>query len=263
MKLVLSRELAAQRLISRLLPDVTPEVLSAELASNSEVPSPASQWRMQTRWICDTAASAAEPISVRERMRRAVCQVARVHVALRAVPAVRTLELPGPPEIDAVTSGLETLELAFTSALVGAPALAALIPQLRLALPGYLAMLCDSTRWTLVHGDLHPGNVVLDASGHAWLIDWGSACLQVPGWDLVFCDAALLRAYCDRLAALDRHRSLPFDPMLLRAAKVVRLCGSALTLARVAVHEQALQRAKRAAIRTCLWTSWQAHSAPA
>ncbi|GIF13156.1 aminoglycoside phosphotransferase family protein [Actinoplanes teichomyceticus] len=53
-------------------------------------------------------------------------------------------------------------------------------------LPHRLAAVADcGLPDTLVHGDLHPGNVRTDADGHVVIIDWGDSALGNPAFDLL------------------------------------------------------------------------------
>lgn len=47
-----------------------------------------------------------------------------------------------------------------------------------------LAPALDHPSTTVCHGDLHPGNVVVDAvTGRPVVLDWDLTCLSEPGWD--------------------------------------------------------------------------------
>ena len=57
----------------------------------------------------------------------------------------------------------------------------------RLERVGNSDLLCDASHdlpKTIVHGDMHPGNVVLRADGSPVVIDWGNACIAPPMLDL-------------------------------------------------------------------------------
>ncbi|MEU8813234.1 phosphotransferase [Actinoplanes sp. NPDC048796] len=53
---------------------------------------------------------------------------------------------------------------------------------------------------TLVHGDLHPGNVRTDDAGRLTIMDWGDCFFGHPGFDILRLtdDPAVIRAWCRR-----------------------------------------------------------------
>ena len=63
------------------------------------------------------------------------------------------------------------------------------------------AALAAQADWTLIHGDLHPRNIVEDGCGDFAIIDWGCAGLQVPAWDLATYPLALALDYLEAMEA--------------------------------------------------------------
>jgi aminoglycoside phosphotransferase (APT) family kinase protein len=54
---------------------------------------------------------------------------------------------------------------------------------------------------TLLHGDLHPGNIWIDAKGSVLLMDWGEALIGPPAWDLALLPQQFLDAYLAAVSA--------------------------------------------------------------
>ena len=81
-----------------------------------------------------------------------------------------------------------------------------------------LTMLLSRITPTLLHGDIHPGNVLTEGD-RTHLIDWGSARFGTPLLDLlnlVAPDSPQLRTYLD---AFDRYSSRPLDPDEIAAGR--------------------------------------------
>ena len=87
--------------------------------------------------------------------------------------------------------------------------------RLHEAYPAVVAASAQATPWTVIHGDAHVGNVILDGDGHPGLVDW--QLVQRGGWymDVGYHLAStlpvevrrhheddLLRHYLDHLQAL-------------------------------------------------------------
>jgi len=58
----------------------------------------------------------------------------------------------------------------------------------------------DALEKTLTHGDMHPGNIMLQAGGYPVILDWGNVCLAPPPLDLaniIRMDSPLWAVYLD------------------------------------------------------------------
>jgi aminoglycoside phosphotransferase (APT) family kinase protein len=58
----------------------------------------------------------------------------------------------------------------------------------------------DALAKTLTHGDMHPGNIILQAGGYPVILDWGNVCLAPPPLDLaniIRMDSPLWAVYLD------------------------------------------------------------------
>jgi hypothetical protein len=206
-KQVPEHELAVHRLLAARLPHVVPPILAAWPAAGGP------GWVM----VLPELAAAGGP-SGDDLLRAGIEQVALVHAVFaectepaagaRPDPAARAAAAPPRAEALARLDGTWSLGLGRERLDDWA--------QLEVELPGYGADLKQAP--TLVHGDLHLGNMLPADDGTVLLIDWGSAGWTGAPWDLATAPAALVGAY------LEARRP---DPELfsrqLRAAVVLRL----------------------------------------
>ncbi len=105
---------------------------------------------------------------------------------------------------------------------------------------------------TLVHGDLHPGNIWIDAAGSVLLLDWGEALTGPAAWDLAMLPAQCLRSYLQ--ARMDLTPAMASDFLdQVRWATTVRSAYLINQLARLA--QDPAQAAYAAAALTALETA--------
>ena len=107
------------------------------------------------------------------------------------------------------------------------------------------SLLADEWEWTLVHNDFHLENIFAVHGRAALILDWESACLQVPAWDLVACSREAVAEYLANTQA----GGGPCFGRRLRAATLVRMQW----LLRLLVHSTEVPEAVRApAARACM-----------
>lgn len=103
-------------------------------------------------------------------------------------------------------------------------------------------------RVALVHGDLHPGHLLLDAGGHLQgILDWTEAKLTEPSVDLAMFFGCFGQAALERLAERLRALGTPLEPSLLEHARE-RWFAGAVTAAEWALrngNEAALEYARQ------------------
>jgi len=88
---------------------------------------------------------------------------------------------------------------------------------------GYLSACVAADSMTLTHGDFHPGNIMHDAAAIR-LIDWGTAGLATPEWDLVMCNETQVTRYLEVTNAGAGFRAdADAFSRRLRAAVIVRM----------------------------------------
>jgi hypothetical protein len=93
-------------------------------------------------------------------------------------------------------------------------------------LPAVLRSLGEPEAWTLVHGDLHFGNLLLDACGGVRIADWGSAAIQAPAWDLILCGEPEVNHYLAAATGHACHLGTEKEFLeRLRAAVICRMYG--------------------------------------
>jgi hypothetical protein len=211
-KHVPDHELAVHRLLEARLPGVVPPILASWPASDGP------GWVM----VLPELAMIGRPSGI-DLLRAGIDQVALVHAifADSTEPAARTRPDPAqraaaaPPRAGV----LARLDSAWSLGL--GPDRLDDWAQLEVELPSYGADLGQAP--TLVHGDLHLGNMLPRDNGTALLIDWGSTGRTGAPWDLATAPAALISAYLDARGRHGRRPDLELFHRQLRAAVVLRL----------------------------------------
>jgi hypothetical protein len=111
------------------------------------------------------------------------------------------------------------------------------------------SLLANEWEWTLVHNDFHLENIFAAQGEAALILDWESACLQVPAWDLVACSKEAVAEYL----AGSHAGGDPSFARLLQAAALVRMQWLLRFLLRsTEVPEEARASAARACMRRVL-----------
>jgi hypothetical protein len=225
------REVHVQQLIARTLPGAVPDVLAAWPAG------PGSYFMLM-----DDIAGAVRPVAGPNTAGRpAAARSGPFHAALCRLAAIHDHFLDSTGELQrcGLTEGaLDVPELCRQAqSMAGAVSLCGRlfdlpldprslgdIPRIAACLPEAVAPLQAPGRRTLVHGDFHLENIVVDRADRARIIDWGSASIGVPAWDLVACGEAEIAWYLDARAALQLRPDpdgLFFDQ--LRASVICRM----------------------------------------
>ena len=211
-------ELVVHRLVNEAVPDAAPLLLSAE-------PLDADRFTIvlpeQGRDAIPAPATEPPGHATRAVLAAALVQLAAVHAAFLGSPDPARLGV-GPP--DAMAHPPEPVSDRLAG-VIAEPGILADWERVERALPAHRHVLADEERWTLVHGDLHPGNVIRDDQGAVRIIDWGSACRQVPAWDLVTFDEPLLKVHARAFASAGGATDSSTFRRQLRSATVVRLHG--------------------------------------
>jgi serine/threonine protein kinase len=76
---------------------------------------------------------------------------------------------------------------------------------------------------TVIHGDFHPGNLLLDEFDRVWITDWGAAGLQLPAWDLVMCGEREIAHYLESFGDIERYGGIEHFFAQFRAAVLCRM----------------------------------------
>ncbi|HLJ57983.1 MAG TPA: phosphotransferase [Chthonomonadaceae bacterium] len=154
---------------------------------------------------------------------RLLAEVAGVYANRDA--ELRELRCLGEHDADFYRRHVATARLALSCA--GREALLARFDALAQPFAGIANWLVRQPR-TLVHGDVFPSNVILQAGPRVRLIDWEWAAIGTAGWDIarLLCGwethrSRLLAAYSDQF---ERHSGGPLDATAL--ANTVACCGA-------------------------------------
>ena len=241
------REVAVHRLVHRTMPDVVPPVLAAWPADNHD------SWVMV---LPDLTPTTQPPAG--ELLRAGLERLALVHSAFAAVADLDGLDLGGPPGAAAFADRLARRDAEWTLSL--GPGRLRSWERLESTLPKWRDALAADR--TLVHGDLHAGNVLPAADGGVWLIDWSAACLLSPAWDLSTCDKGLVGAYLAARAARGHPLDVPAFSRQLRAAAVVRLHRAVSELIEDRPRLEIPHELTVEAVRRCVDRAVRAHETP-
>jgi len=175
---------------------------------------------------CATHADAPGSFPVRQLAAydRAVAMLAAVHAHF----AGELSALPPPKNLAAgfaeAAAGLPDV-LRLMVSIVGVPLADAAIKDVDRAGPRItecMSLFAETQALSLVHGDFHPGNVMVNAAGDVRIIDWSTATTGPAEWDLVICGERQIAYYLDARAAAGRPADSTFFQRL-RAAVVVRM----------------------------------------
>jgi Phosphotransferase enzyme family len=96
-------------------------------------------------------------------------------------------------------------------------------------------ILARRAEWTLAHGDLHLGNLLRAGTASVRIVDWESACLQLPVWDLVAWPIEFIDIYLRHRCTLSTQQNVDLEAFYrdLRAAITVRMLEMLTALARL------------------------------
>jgi hypothetical protein len=99
--------------------------------------------------------------------------------------------------------------------------------------------------WTLVHNDFHLENIFAAQGEPARILDWESACLQLPAWDLVACPADAVHQYLG-------YATAEADPDFARRLQAAALVRMQWLLGFVVRSTELPRSARAAAARACV-----------
>jgi hypothetical protein len=207
-KFVSDRELNTIALIGRKLPRLVPAVQQVIRGGDGLFGAQSESWLFMTD-CAEGGGSLTEVLTLRQgcsqtALKQTLLNLAKIHVFFRnSVEVLRGIGLSPPALLlrDAPSRAVvrDVLSDAAQSAgLYSNDLVWKLSKVVNQRWDNYSDRLRVPLSHTLVHGDFHFDNIVI-SNGWPTIVDWGSAAIANPCWDLIFCGPQELQSYwcCD------------------------------------------------------------------